>query len=146
MSLVLQRVVAVFEQLGRGNVKCEKHVFARLVTGLDDRLHNDFQRFLVGLQVGCETAFVANVGVVSLALQHAFKGVENLCTHTERFLEAGCACRHDHEFLNINVVVGVGAAVDDVHHRQRQLAGVGSADIFIERLSGFFGCSLGDGQ
>src|SRR6185369_11787337 len=52
----------------------------------------------------------------------------------------------DHELLNVDVVVGVGAAVDDVHHRQRQLAGVGSADIFIQRLSGFLGRSLGNRQ
>ena len=28
--------------------------------------------------------------------------------------------RHDHEFLEIDVVVGVLAAVEDVHHRHRQ--------------------------
>jgi hypothetical protein len=27
---------------------------------------------------------------------------------------------HDHEFLNVDRVVGMLAAVDDVHHRHRQ--------------------------
>jgi hypothetical protein len=30
------------------------------------------------------------------------------------------ADRHDHEFLDVDRIVGMGAAVDDVHHRHRQ--------------------------
>jgi hypothetical protein len=42
-----------------------------------------------------------------------------------------CADRHDHEFLNVDRVVGMFAAVDDVHHRHRQDAGRGAADIAV---------------
>ena len=33
------------------------------------------------------------------------------------------ADRHDHEFLDVDRIVGVRAAVDDVHHRHRQACG-----------------------
>jgi len=40
----------------------------------------------------------------------------------------------------------MGAAVDDVHHRQGQFAGIGAADIFVQRQAGFLGSGLGNGQ
>ena len=43
--------------------------------------------------------------------------------------------RHDHEFLDVDRVVGMLAAVDDVHHRNRQDAGRGAADVAEERLA-----------
>ena len=42
------------------------------------------------------------------------------------------AHRHDHEFLNVDRVVGMFAAVDDVHHRHRQHPGRGAADIAVQ--------------
>ena len=41
--------------------------------------------------------------------------------------------RSDHELLDVDVGVGVGAAVDDVHHRYRQDVGVGAPDVAVER-------------
>ena len=44
-----------------------------------------------------------------------------ISTPTRRpFAEAGRADRHDHELLEVDVRVGVRAAVEDVHHRHRQ--------------------------
>ena len=69
--------------------------------------------------------------------------MEDFSSHAQRLGKAFCAGRHDHEFLDIDVVVGMGAAIDDVHHRQRQFTGIGAADIFVKRLSGFIGSRLG---
>ncbi len=41
--------------------------------------------------------------------------------------------RHHHEFLEIDIVIGVRAAVEDVHHRHRQRVRRGPAEIAIER-------------
>ena len=117
-----------------------------LVAGLVDGFDDDFQGLFVGFQVGGEAAFVADGGVVPLGLEDALEGVEDLGAHAQRLGEAGGAGRHDHEFLDVDVVVGVGAAVDDVHHRQGQYAGVGPADVLVERQAGFFGGGLGHGQ
>ena len=38
-----------------------------------------------------------------------------------------------HEFLRVEAIVGVGAAVDDVHHRDRKRARAGAAEIPVER-------------
>ena len=45
----------------------------------------------------------------------------------------GAAHRHDHEFLDVDRVVGVRAAVDDVHHRHGQHVRAGAAEIAVER-------------
>ena len=47
---------------------------------------------------------------------------------------------NDHEFLDVQVVVGVRAAVDDVHHRHRHLHRARAAEVTVERQAGFF-CS-----
>jgi hypothetical protein len=46
--------------------------------------------------------------------------VENLRATTQGLGESRSPNRHDHEFLKIDRVVGVDAAVDDVHHRHGQ--------------------------
>ena len=56
------------------------------------------------------------------------------------------ADRHDHEFLEVDRVVGVRAAVDDVHHRHRQHARLRAADVAVERQARGLGRGLGDGQ
>ena len=72
--------------------------------------------------------------------------MEDLCPHAERFSKGCGADRHDHELLNIDIVVGMSAAVDDIHHRQRKFFGVAAADILIERQAGLFGSGLGNSQ
>jgi hypothetical protein len=47
--------------------------------------------------------------------------------------------RHDHELLQVDVVVGVLAAVQHVHHRHGQHVGVGAADVAEERQAELFG-------
>ena len=47
------------------------------------------------------------------------QGVEHFSAHADGFGERRGADRHDHELLNVDWVVRVRAAVDDVHHRHR---------------------------
>ena len=54
--------------------------------------------------------------------------------------------RHDHEFLEIDRIVGMHAAIDDVHHRHRQEPRAGSADIAVERQPVGVGRRLRHGQ
>jgi hypothetical protein len=51
---------------------------------------------------------------------------------------------HDHEFLEVDGIVGVHAAIDDVHLRHRQNARRRSADITIERQAPKLRGGLGD--
>ncbi len=69
-------------------------------------------------------------GIVQRFLQR----LENLHAHAQAFGESLRADRHDHEFLEVDRVVGMRAAVDDVHHRHRQQPRRRAADVTIERL------------
>ena len=97
-------------------------------------------------QVGREAAFVADVGVEPGLLELALERLEHFRTPAHRLAQARRAERHDHEFLEVDRIVGVHAAVDDVHHRRRQDARRRSADIAIELQVGGFRRRLGDRQ
>ena len=59
--------------------------------------------------------------------------MENFCGPAEGFTECGSACGHDHEFLCINRVGSVRAAVQDVHHGNRKRCSLGTAEETIKR-------------
>ena len=72
--------------------------------------------------------------------------VEDLGSASQGFTEALETDRHHHEFLDVDRVVGVFAAVDDVHHRCRQPIGAGAAEIPEQRLVAAAGRGVGCGQ
>ena len=65
--------------------------------------------------------------------QNVLEGVKNLGAVTERFRKSRSAARHDHEFLKIDRGIGMGAAVQDVHHRNGKNARVSAAKITKQR-------------
>jgi hypothetical protein len=77
-------------------------------------------------------------GVVQLLLE----GGEDLGADAHGVGHVAGGDRHHHEFLDVDRVVGVLAAVDDVHHRHRQGAGVDAAHVAVQwhavRLGGRF--------
>ena len=64
----------------------------------------------------------------------------------QRLAERGGADRHQHELLEVDGVVGVGAAVQHVQHRNGQHVGVGAADGAVERDLEVVRHRLGAGQ
>ena len=72
--------------------------------------------------VGREAAFVADRGAHALVVDDLLQRVEDLGAVAHRLAEARRADRDDHQLLQVEVVVGVRAAVDDVHHRHRHAA------------------------
>ena len=82
--------------------------------------HERLERRLVGLEVGREAALVADAAAEPAVVQVPLEVVEDLGAHAQRVGEAGRADRDDHELLEVDRVVGVGAAVEDVHHRHGQ--------------------------
>ncbi len=139
-------VFAVLEELGRGAVESKSDVVARLVTGLFNRLHDEVQRFRRALQAWGETAFVADIGVVTLRCQFLLQNMEDFSADAHRVTDAFRADWHDHEFLEVDRVVGMRAAIDDVHHRNGQQVGVWATDITVEWQAGCFGSGLGNGE
>jgi hypothetical protein len=75
-----------------------------------------------------------------LVVDDLLQRVEDLGAVAQGFAEGGRAHRHDHELLQVEVVVGVRAAVDDVHHRHRQAAcAAHAAEVAVQRQARFLG-------
>ena len=81
-----------------------------------------------------------------LVVQHLLERVVRLGAPAQRLGERRRADRHDHELLEVDRVVGVHAAVEDVHHRHRQHVGVRPADVAVQRQVELVGGGLGDRQ
>ena len=121
-------------------------MFAGLVAGVLDRLEDRLDGGLGALEPGSKAALVADGGGEALLLQHGFKGVEGFGDGAQALGEGIEAFRHDHELLEINGRVGVGAAVDDVGHGDGEDLGVRAAEIFKERKADRLGRRLGGGE
>ena len=76
--------------------------------------------------------------------------MEDLRAHPESLGERGSAGGDDHELLEVDRVVGVRAAVQDVHHRHRHDRGWAGArdagDVLVEGLLGVSGRRPGGGK
>ena len=66
-------------------------------------------------------------------MQALLQRMEDFRTAANRLQDAVRADRHDHEFLEIDRVVSMFAAIDDIHHRHRQDMRADPADVAIER-------------
>ena len=146
LALALQLILAVLEELGGGAVERQHHVFARLVAGLLDRLHDEAKRLVGRLEVGREAALVADC----VSWPASFRPFFSVWKISAPMRTASASVlgrdRHDHEFLDVDRVVGMRAAVDDVHHRHGQHVRVGAAEIAVERQAARFRRGLGRRQ
>ncbi len=123
---------------------------AQRVAGVGHGLGDGGQGIFVGSQVRREAALVTHRGVQATGLQHGFQVMEDLGAHAQGVGEVLGADRLDHELLDVDVVVGVLAAVDDVHHRHRHGVDARGAiqigDVRVQRHALGLGGSLGRGQ
>ena len=79
-------------------------------------------------------------------LEQLLQGVEDLRPGAQRLAERLRAHRQDHELLDVQGIVGVGAAVDDVHQRRRQDPRAHPAQVAVERQAGADGRGVGGRQ
>ena len=135
-----------FIEFGRCRVHGDGNVGAGTETGLPDRSDDQLERLLVAFQVRRKSAFIANSCGQLAALEDFLQGMKNLDAPLQCFAESRCADRHDHEFLQVDAVVGMFAAVDDVHHRHGEDVSLHAAEILVKLQSQGFGCRLGCSQ
>ena len=141
----LEPVRAVAVEFAGGAVERERNVGAGHVARLVDRLDQQLQRRLVGRQIRREPAFVADGGRHAPRVDEFLQRVKHLGAVAQRFAKRRRAERHQHEFLQIDAVVRVRAAIDDVHLRHRQLHFARAAEIAVKRQRAFLGRGLRDG-
>ena len=143
---LLEDVRAVLIQLGRRRIQGDRHVLPRLVAGAPDRGQDRLERGLVAGQVGREPAFVPDGGREVSLLQHLLERMEYLDADAEAVGEAVRADRHDHELLEVHVVSGMGAAVQDVHHRHGEDVHHRTAEVAIQRQPRILGRGARHGE
>ena len=88
--------------------------------------------------VGRKAAFVTDGDAHALVDQELLERMKHLGAVTHSFAKAGCAHRNNHEFLDVQVVVGMSAPIDDVHHGHRHLHGTAAAEITVQRQASLF--------
>src|SRR5262249_46659024 len=93
-----------------------------------------------------EAALVADGGIEPAIVEDLFQIVEHLGAHAERLTEGPRSKGHDHELLEVEVVVGVLAAVEDIHERHGQVLGVAAAQVAVQRQLDRHGGRMGYGQ
>jgi hypothetical protein len=85
-----------------------------------DASDEQLERLLVGAEVGREAPLVADRRAQAAVVQRLLERVEDLRAHAQGLAEGRRSDGHDHELLEVDLVVGVGAAVEDVHLRDGQ--------------------------
>ena len=133
-------------ELGRGRVHGVHEVDAGLKASLLDGLGDVLERLGIGLKVGGKAALVAHAAAQAGLVQHALEGVVDLGAPTQALGKARGAHRHDHELLEVDVIVGMHTAVEDVHHGRGQQVGIDAAQILVQRQARRLGSGAGDGQ
>ena len=126
-------VFAVFVELAGCAVQSKQDIIACFVTSGFGCFNHQLQGFFVAVQVRCETAFIADSSREAFIVAQFFQRVENFGAAAQGFAEGFCADRHNHKFLNVQAVIGMFAAVDNVHHRNRQSHRTGAAQVTVQR-------------
>ena len=117
LALSREHVAPVPTELRRGAVEREDDVASEVVSCARHRAGNPLEGRRVRGQVRGEAALVAHGGGQPFFPQHGLQRVENLDAAAQGLAEARRADRQHHELLDVDVVVGVRPAVEDVHHR-----------------------------
>ncbi len=107
-------------ELGGRHIQGDKYLFAGRIASLGDGFHDQIECFLIATQVGGKSTFIAHGRIEFSRAQHFLQMMENLDAGPEGIAETVEAERHDHEFLDINGIVSMLPAIDDIHHRRRQ--------------------------
>lgn len=79
-------------------------------------------------------------------MQDLLQRVVDLSTPTQTLCEALSANGHDHELLEVDVVVCMNASVEDVHHRRGKRMSIDASEVLVERKPKGFGCCLRYGK
>ena len=87
------------------------------ITRAGNRVENQIERLLFFGNIRCKAALIAHARGKTLLFEQSCQRVIDLRAHLQRRAEILRTDGHDHEFLHVQPVACVYAAVQDVHHR-----------------------------
>ena len=147
-TLALEVILAglLVIELRRSWVHSKAEVLAKLKASSLNSLGKKLKWLLVGLKVWSKAALVTNAGVEALGLQSVLEGVVNLCAPAKSSGEVRSTNRHNHELLEVNVVVSVDATVEDVHHRNRKSVSVCATEVSVKWKLSRSSCSVSNSK
>jgi len=124
-------VLAILEKFAGCTVQAEGDLFARHIAGLVNGLQDHLQGCLVAGHIRGKAALVADSDAHPFVMQNFLQCMKDLGAIANRLSQARRPNRNDHEFLQVQVVVGVRAAIDHIHHGDRHLHAAGPTEIAV---------------
>ena len=95
------------------------------------------------LHIWRKTTLIAHCGRHALVVEEGLQGVKDLGPIAQGLLKTWGPHRDDHELLQVEIVVGVCAAIDHIHHGNRKRHGATAAKVSVEGQAGLLGCRTG---
>ena len=133
LRLLVEALALLALPLRRSRIHRQHEVATRLVTRIADGRQDVLDRVLVALEVRSKAALIADSRRLPFLLEQRLQRMEDLCRPAQSLAEGRCAGRHDHELLRVDRVRRMRAAVQDVHHRHRQVIAADAAEEAVER-------------
>ncbi len=104
-----------------------------------DRLQNQLDRRFVTRDAGGKATLVADGCAHAVRVDQLLQCMKHFGAVADCVGKTRSADRHDHELLQVEAVVGMRAAVDDVHHRHRHRHRTAAAEVAVQRQTGLLG-------
>ena len=117
------------------HISSKYHIFPCGISCFFNSFTDDFHSCLIGWKIRRITTFITYSGRKAFTFQYVFQGMIDFCTHTESFVETWCPNRHNHAFLNVNIIICMSTAVHDIHHGYRQIMCINTTKILIKGKS-----------
>ena len=147
--------------LGKGVLKAVEHInteISEAVLGLDASEQSFLDKTLIDLdgtenksRLGANAMLAVSMAVARAAAEESglplyrYFGGMNACQLPVPMMNVinGGAHRNDHELLQVEIVVGMGAAVNDIHHGHGQLASIHAAKVAVQGQARLFSGGAG---
>ena len=141
-AFACQIIFAILIELAAGNVQSNHNILTGFIACFFHSLQNYINSFSIAAQVGSKAALITQSSAKALGFQKCLQVMINLCVHAQAFAKGFCTYGHNHELLDIHVVISVLTTVQNVHHGHGQLLRSYAAKIQVQgqtygRSSGF---------
>jgi hypothetical protein len=127
----LEKVESVTVEFGCCRIDPETDILSRAIAGLSNGLHDQGEGFFIGLEIRSKSSLIAHRGFVAFSLQDRLEVVKDFRPHSQRFLKTLRPGRKDHKFLNVQIIISMGSAVEDVHQGQGKPVGRRASEMTV---------------